>query len=173
MGHGRETDRDKDWYPWRFRRHLSLMARPVVDLGNGTVVYAPGFCEDGFRQNVMEAFQGAFDTEYFSTDLMKKYYGGVNDKRGADFNAAASVLFTSQGWTLLRKHGSSPNSSLPLPNFPSPSQLSSVGCKLRNETCSPMRLTRAGAERSNEDISVDRGKVKESRCMVRPSKQVV
>lgn len=93
--------RDRDWYPWRFRRHLSLMARPVVDLGNEMVVYAPGFCEDSFRHNVMEAFQGAFDTEYFSTDQMKKYYGGVNDKRGADFNAAACQLFTSQGWSAL------------------------------------------------------------------------
>jgi hypothetical protein len=89
---------DKDWYPWRFRRHLSLMARPVVDLGNGMVIYAPGFCEDSFRHNVMEAFQGAFDTEYFSTIQMKAYYGGVNDKRGAEFNTAASDLFASQGW---------------------------------------------------------------------------
>ncbi len=93
--------RDRDWYPWRFRRHLSLMARPVVDLGNGMVVYAPGFCEDSFRHNVMEAFQGAFDTEYFSTDRMKKYNGSANDNRGADFNAAASELFTSQGWSAL------------------------------------------------------------------------
>jgi len=93
--------RDRDWYPWRFRRHLSLMARPVVDLGNGRVVYAPGFCEDSFRHNVMEAFQGAFDTEYFSSDQMKKYFGGVNDKRGADFNVAACELFTSLGWNAL------------------------------------------------------------------------
>ncbi len=93
--------RDRDWYPWRFRRHLSLMARPVVDLGNGMVVYAPGFCEDSFRHNVMEAFQGAFDTEYFSTDRMKKYCGGVNDKRGADFNTAACQLFTGQSWSAL------------------------------------------------------------------------
>ncbi len=91
--------RDRDWYPWRFRRHLSLMARPVVDLGNGMVLYAPGFCEDSFRHNVMEAFQGAFDTEYFSTDQMKKYCGAVNDKRGAEFNAAARELFTGQGWS--------------------------------------------------------------------------
>lgn len=93
--------RNRDWYPWRFRRHLSLMARPIVDLGNGTVVYAPGFCEDSFRHNVMEAFQGAFDTEYFSTDQMKKYSGGFNDKRGEDFNIAACDLFTSQGWSAL------------------------------------------------------------------------
>lgn len=96
-----EPYQDRDWYPWRFRRHLSLMARPVVDLGDGTVVYAPGFCEDSFRHNVVEAFQGAFDTEYFSTGRMKKYCGGVNDKRGSDFNAAASELFTNQGWSAL------------------------------------------------------------------------
>jgi hypothetical protein len=91
----------KDWYPWRFRRHLSMMPRPVVELGNEMVIYAPGFCEDSFRHNVMEAFQGAFDTEYFSTVQMRKYYGGVNDRRGAEFNAAASALFANQGWRAL------------------------------------------------------------------------
>lgn len=90
--------RNRDWEPWRFRRHLSLMARPVVYLGNGMVAYAPGFCEDSFRHSVMESFQGAFNAEYFLTKQMKKYCGGANDKRGAEFNAAARELFTVQNW---------------------------------------------------------------------------
>ena len=90
--------KDKDWFPWRFRRRLSLMSRPLVDLGNGHVAYAPGFCEDSFRHNVMEAFQGAFETEYFLTGRMRKYCGSVNRKRGLDFNLAIGSIFAKEGW---------------------------------------------------------------------------
>jgi hypothetical protein len=92
--------RDKDWFPWRFRRRLSLMSRPIVDLGNGSVFYAPGFCEDSFRHNVMECFHGAFDTEYFLTRGMKEYSGSVNAKRGLDFNRAIAEIFAGQGWSV-------------------------------------------------------------------------
>lgn len=63
--------RDKDWFPWRYRRRLSIMTRPFVDLGDGRVVYSPGFCEDSFRHVVMECFHGAFETGYFDTKGMR------------------------------------------------------------------------------------------------------
>ena len=92
--------RDKDWFPWRFRRRLSLMSRPIVDLGNASVFYAPGFCEDSFRHNVMECFHGAFDTEYFLTRGMKEYCGSVNARRGLDFNRVIAEIFLAQGWSV-------------------------------------------------------------------------
>jgi SEC-C motif len=91
---------DKDWFPWRFRRRLSLMARPIVDLGNGQVAYAPGFCEDSFRHNVMEAFQGAFEPEYFVKGRMKTYCGVADDRRGGEFNGATGTVFESEGWNV-------------------------------------------------------------------------
>lgn len=51
--------RNKDWVPWRYRRRLSLMTRPFVDLGDERVIYAPGFVEDSFRHTIMESFTGA------------------------------------------------------------------------------------------------------------------
>lgn len=74
------------------------MSRPLVDLGNGQVVYAPGFCEDSFRHNVMEAFQGAFETEYFLKRRMREYCGSVNRNRGLDFNSAIGLIFAKEGW---------------------------------------------------------------------------
>jgi len=90
--------RDKDWFPWRYRRRLSLMARPFVELGDGRVAYAPGFCEDSFRHVVMECFHGAFETGYFDTKTMKEYVGAVNGRRGLEFNKSVGALFSADGW---------------------------------------------------------------------------
>lgn len=90
--------RSKDWWPWRYRRHLSLMARPLVALNETEIAYAPGFCEDSFRHVVMEAHSGAFDTEYFTARVMKEYIGAANGRRGLDFNKAVAETFTKSGW---------------------------------------------------------------------------
>lgn len=90
--------RNKDWQPWRYRRRLSLMTRPFVELGDGRLVYAPGFCEDSFRHTIMESFTGAFETEYFDTQQMKQYAGAANARRGIEFNQAVAEIFSAQGW---------------------------------------------------------------------------
>jgi hypothetical protein len=90
--------RAKDWWPWRYRRHLSLMNRPIVALNEIEIAYAPGFCEDSFRHVVMEAHSGAFDTEYFNARSMREYIGAVNGRRGLDFNKAVAERFTKSGW---------------------------------------------------------------------------
>jgi hypothetical protein len=92
--------RKRDWWPWKYRRRLSLMTRPFVDLGDDRIVYAPGFCEDSFRHTVMESFTGAFDTEYFDTKSMKRYTGSVNARRGLEFNSAVGDIFRALGWTV-------------------------------------------------------------------------
>ncbi len=90
--------RSKDWWPWRYRRRLSLMTRPLVGLNDSEVAYAPAFCEDSFRHVVMEAYTGAFDTEYFTSSAMKKYIGAANAKRGLAFNKSAAAKFKELGW---------------------------------------------------------------------------
>jgi hypothetical protein len=92
--------RSRDWWPWRYRRHLSVMTRPLVGLNNSEVAYAPAFCDDSFRHVVMEAYTGASDTEYFTSSAMKKYIGAANAKRGIEFNKAAAAKFSEGGWTV-------------------------------------------------------------------------
>jgi hypothetical protein len=92
--------RSKDWWPWRYRRHLSVMTRPLVCLNKSEAAYAPAFCEDSFRHVVMEAYTGASDTEYFTSSAMKKYIGAANSKRGIDFNKSAAAKFSELGWTI-------------------------------------------------------------------------
>ncbi|HEY3293569.1 MAG TPA: SEC-C domain-containing protein [Candidatus Nanopelagicaceae bacterium] len=82
--------RNKDWWPWRFRRRLSMMSRPIVDVGDGTVIYAPAFCEDSFRHIVMEAYTGGCETEYYHSHPMKVFIGSINARRGLAFNKAVA-----------------------------------------------------------------------------------
>jgi hypothetical protein len=90
--------RGKDWWPWRYRRRLSLMTRPIVAITESDFIYAPGFCEDSFRHVVMECFTGAFETEYFDSRAMKEYVGRENARRGLAFNKAVAKMFEDSGW---------------------------------------------------------------------------
>jgi len=92
--------RSKDWRPWRFRRKLSLMTRPIVALNDLELIYAPAFCEDSFHHVVMECFTGAFETEYFVTQAMKQYIGKENARRGLAFNKSVAQLFEAAGWNV-------------------------------------------------------------------------
>src|SRR5205823_1240462 len=90
--------RGKDWWPWRFRRRLSLLARPIISLGNGNVVYSPAFCEDSFRHLVTGCFYGRFETEYFDSPRMRGFVGRVNSDRGHQFNHDVAEVFSSCGF---------------------------------------------------------------------------
>lgn len=92
--------RSKDWRPWRFRRKLSLMTRPIDALNDLELIYAPAFCEDSFHHVVMECFTGAFETEYFTTRPMKQYVGKENARRGLAFNKSIAQLFEAAGWSV-------------------------------------------------------------------------
>jgi hypothetical protein len=87
---------EKDWYPWRFRRRLSLMARPVVLSGfddDDPVFYTPGLVHDGFANLVVGSHSGGFDVEYFNGTRMKAWIGAVNNKRGHEFNEQVAEEF--------------------------------------------------------------------------------
>ena len=75
-----------------------MMNRPIIELNSSEIVYAPGFCEDSFRHVATEALNGSVDTEYFSSQAMRKYVGSVNAERGLAFNKAVAQRFRSAGW---------------------------------------------------------------------------
>jgi hypothetical protein len=90
--------RNKDWWPWRFRRRLSLMSQPFVSIGPEGVIYAPAFCEDSFRHVVMEAFSGGPETEYFHSRAMKEWVGKTNADRGLKFNRTVAESLSALGF---------------------------------------------------------------------------
>lgn len=90
--------RSKDWWPWRYKRKLSVMNRPLIALNDAEVAYAPGFCEDSFRHVASEVFTGSFEPEYFTAPAMRKYVGSTNAARGLEFNKSVASRFREAGW---------------------------------------------------------------------------
>ncbi|MDT8066718.1 MAG: hypothetical protein ROO76_00995, partial [Terriglobia bacterium] len=108
--------RSKDWWPWRFRRRLSMMTRPIINLGADGVMYAPAFCEDSFRHVVMEAYTGGAETEYFHSQRMKAYVGSSNARRGLAFNKAVADRLRDLGFNVqteveMKRFGADPSTA--------------------------------------------------------------
>lgn len=112
----------KDWYPWRFRRHLSLMTRPVVLVGvgnNDRALYAPGLVHDAFAHVVGGAHLGTFDTEYFRSARMQRWIGAINDRRGHTFNDRVAEECRSAGYQA--------RASVDMVQFNVPAELGNLG----------------------------------------------
>ncbi len=113
---------EKDWYPWRFRRRLSLMARPVVRTGldeDDHIFYAPGLVRDGFANLVVGSHSGSFDVEYFSGARMRAWIGAINNKKGHEFNEQVAEEF--------RKLDFQARASVQMAEFHVPSEMGDLG----------------------------------------------
>jgi hypothetical protein len=78
----------KDWYPWRYRRRLSLLARPFIQLGdaNGdTVVFAPGLVRDSVELLINRLLTGQLPPEAFQSGAMRSWIGDITRRRGEEF----------------------------------------------------------------------------------------
>lgn len=114
--------RAKDLQPWRFRRPLSLLARPLVLLGSSPddhVLYAAGLVHDAFAYMVVSSYEGRFDQEYFQTDEMKSWIGSANNRKGHEFNEQVSDEF--------RKNGFHARASVRMSEFNPPAELGDLG----------------------------------------------
>lgn len=91
----------RDWWPWRFRRRLSLSARPVVVFGEHQA--APlfyGMHQLGASLSYMfENVQSAWlPDEYFRSAEMKRYRGMIADTLGHAFNEEVAAAVRGLGW---------------------------------------------------------------------------
>lgn len=78
----------KDIQPWRFRRRLSVIARPFVELDKGEasqIVYAPGLVSQSVELLIVRALTGRFPTEYFRTSAMRSWVGEATREKGDGF----------------------------------------------------------------------------------------
>jgi hypothetical protein len=78
----------KDWYPWRYRRRLSLLARPLVRLGESatdTVVFAPGLVRDCIELLMIRLLSGRLPAEGFQSLAMRSWIGEITRRRGHEF----------------------------------------------------------------------------------------
>jgi hypothetical protein len=91
---------DRDRHPWRFRRQLSLLRRPLIQLdedSDPTLIFAPGQMRDSFKYMLGNLLRGEFPQTQLSPK-MKRWAGKAADKKGHDFTLKVAERLRELGW---------------------------------------------------------------------------
>lgn len=92
---------DKDRWPWRYRRRLSLVRLPIVQLDDGSdplVVVAPGLLRDALVYTVENYHRGYFPDWQIDAPAMMAWKGTAAKARGHLFSHEVAERFTTLGW---------------------------------------------------------------------------
>ena len=93
--------RQKDLYPWRFSRRLSVTARPVLIFGeqdDDKVFFGAGTLKFGWGYLLERTERGHLPQDFFRSREMKQYIGKVNDERGHAFARSVADQMRRDGW---------------------------------------------------------------------------
>lgn len=90
-----------DWYPWRFRRRLSISLAPLVALGNRSsdnIIFGANqlVVSVSYRLDGLE--NGYFPAKHFTTSAMQKYVGDTRRRNGHAFTLEVADLLTTLNW---------------------------------------------------------------------------
>jgi len=91
----------KDWHPWRFRRRLSVISRPILQLtetDDPRYLIAPGLVREGAMKVIDYCLRGGYDAKDFPRGLMRTWIGAEENRRGHRFNAEVFERLKSLGW---------------------------------------------------------------------------
>lgn len=90
------------WFPWQFRRQLSLISRPFIQLEAGDeseLLITPAMAIMHVAKFVSDARTGALDQKTFRRDgKLFKWIGTVNGIEGEAFNDRVAEHFRTAGW---------------------------------------------------------------------------
>ncbi len=92
---------NRDWQPWKFRRRLSLMSRPFVQLDNTdnpSFLVAPGLIREGFIYVCQCSYKATYDEKHFKSLRMQKWIGRKRNAVGHDFNNNVATKLRELGW---------------------------------------------------------------------------
>jgi hypothetical protein len=92
---------EKDRWPWRFRRRLSLLRLPIIQLdetADPLVALAPGLLRDALVYTVGNYHQGYFPHSQIRTKSMRAWSGTAADRRGSRFNREVAERLQEFGW---------------------------------------------------------------------------
>jgi hypothetical protein len=110
-----EGFRDSDRQPWRFRRQLSVLRKPLLQLDGADdpmIAVAPGLLRDAFVYTVRNYHRGDFPLRQLKPK-MRSWTGTVRDRAGRLFSDEVAARLCEFGWQtesevkitkLLRKH---------------------------------------------------------------------
>jgi hypothetical protein len=94
---------EHDLWPWRFRRRLSLLARPFVLTTLEPKPFwllSPPFIADALAYTISTSRKGHFPSEYFSSREMQALMGSIAQREGNLFNDEVARVVSSLGWNI-------------------------------------------------------------------------
>lgn len=103
-GHWRDTPdgfRDKDWHPWRFRRRLSLVRRPLIALDQAQdprLLVAPALVREALYILLRSCHNGEMPDWQVSSRPMLKWLGHTNNVTRTAFNKSVASQLQDLGW---------------------------------------------------------------------------
>ena len=90
----------RDWFPWRYNRRLSVNRRPLIQLSNDPdpeVLIVPAFLDSSFRY-LCRAADGRLPAELFDSPAMTSCIGAAVDREGHEFNQTVAGKLRQLGW---------------------------------------------------------------------------
>jgi hypothetical protein len=90
----------RDRHLWRFRRRLSVLRRPILQIDNNddpTLIIAPGLVREAIGYQLNAFHNGEFPAEQL-TPKMKTWKDTEADRRGSAFSKEVSVALNAAGW---------------------------------------------------------------------------
>lgn len=92
---------NKDWYPWRFGRRLSVMSRPIIKIGNDTnpaYVVSPGQLGESIAYIFQRYANAEIDPSECYSEEMKSWIDGEIQRRGHSFAESVFNLVKIHGY---------------------------------------------------------------------------
>ncbi len=89
----------RDREAWRFRRRLSVLRRPVLDLGGDELLIAPGMVREAVHYALRCFHEGSFDKSVATSAAMQSWVGGATNRHGHAFNGEVRERLEELGWT--------------------------------------------------------------------------
>ena len=92
---------DKDWFPWRFRRRLSVLRRPFVAVDSEddpTIVVAPALIGDAIYAQMRSFHRGEVPSWQVRSREMLRWIGRANHLQRTAFNTEVAQRMRELGW---------------------------------------------------------------------------
>jgi len=90
----------KDLFPWRFRRRLSVLRKPLIQLDDGedpTLIVAPGILRDALVYMIGNYHRGDFP-RWQLTPKMRQWAGESRNRMGRKLTLAVAKRLEELGW---------------------------------------------------------------------------
>ncbi len=93
-----------DLYPWRFRRRLSLISRPLVQLDNDpspTYMISPGLLGESITLAVSRSFEAEIQPSDVRSTEMKRWLADESSRKAHELVVEVAGVFSSVGFEVL------------------------------------------------------------------------